>query len=306
MDAVGGTASDRKAGPRKRKKKVTNTTSLHAETSSQPTEGPSKKRTMKKRRRTANPTNSETLDLSSTLSVGIGTASSGNDSTADLNVQHETLRASGTKVSTVSLSVVDGKDSLAIGLAAETIEASAKGDVGSLEAGAEVEGADPTEEDGGPGGGVKTAEEDAGLSLEERRALKRKAKKARREAELLEKNLKDKEDAFTSNERKVFVGGINDEADVRKKFGKCGKFEFFSFPPGKGIAFITFTTEKGMLAALELDGTGHKGRTINVKIATHQKKISSAKGKSKGKGKGKDKGKTKGKGGSSKGLRTLS
>lgn len=307
MDAEGGTGSDRKGGSRKRKKKVTNTKSLLVYSSSQPTEGLSKKRKLKKKRKpVAHFINSETSNLGSTVAVGISSASPGKDSAADGTVQLETLSARGAEVSTVSAAVVNGKDSLSIGFAAETAEASAQGATGSPVADSEVAGAGPAEGDGGPGGDVNTEEEGAGLTLEERRALKRKAKKARRETELLEKNLKDKENAFTSNERKVFVGGINDEADVRKKFGKCGKFEHFSFPQNKGIAFITFTTEKGMLAALELDGKDHRGRTINVKVATHKKQIGGAKGKSKGKDKGKVKGKAKGKGGGRKGHRVLS
>jgi len=131
--------------------------------------------------------------------------------------------------------------------------------------------------------------------------LKRKAKRARRETDRSAKEVEQKEEQVMCNVRKVFIGGIEEEADVVKKFGKCGKYSFLSFPKdkltnkGKGIAFITFTTDKGFRNALKLDHTMHKGRTLNVKIAEHNDKGSKGEGKGKGKGKGGKGGKGKGK-----------
>merc|ERR1712118_284445 len=63
----------------------------------------------------------------------------------------------------------------------------------------------------------------------------------------------------------------------------------------KGIAFIKFTTQEGMDAALKFDNTDYGGRTINVSKAGEG---GGSKGKD-GKGKGKD-GKGKGKDGKGK------
>lgn len=138
----------------------------------------------------------------------------------------------------------------------------------------------------------------------ERRALKRKAKKLKREQELTNKFLDEREKKRDENEqlnvRKIFVGGFNFEQDVKKVFQKCGEFSDFSFPNDKqgrpmGIAFITFKTNGGFEEALKLDGSDYAGRQINVKIAAHRDGDHKGSGKRKGKGKGVSHRKGKGK-----------
>lgn len=123
----------------------------------------------------------------------------------------------------------------------------------------------------------------------------------------------------TSQDRKVFVGGLPleaNEATLRKTFGECGEIVSLkkiapSNPETKrGIVFIIYKTQEGFDKALVLDGTDYEGCTLKVKHAgdgrgdregkaRQRDNDSTPKGKGKdGKGKGKlgkGKGKVKGK-----------
>lgn len=106
---------------------------------------------------------------------------------------------------------------------------------------------------------------------------------------------------------KVFVGNVPytaEEASVRSIFEKCGDIAFFEMPLNdrfkpKGLAYITFTNEKSVNAALKLEGQDMGGRPLIVKLCTRDEaggKGKDGKGKDKG-AKGADaKGKSKGKG----------
>lgn len=71
----------------------------------------------------------------------------------------------------------------------------------------------------------------------------------------------------------VFVGGLPftvDEAALRKEFSKCGAISKLNMPlheftgTSKGIAFITYEDEEGMLAAMKYNGEEFKGRVLKV------------------------------------------
>jgi len=106
-----------------------------------------------------------------------------------------------------------------------------------------------------------------------------------------------------NNDLTVFVGGLSwsvDEETLKKDFGECGEVVNLRMPKNeegqsKGIAFIEFSSEEGLTAALKFDGDEYAGRTLKVNKAG-DKPAGDGKGKGKdGKGKGKD-GKGKGKG----------
>jgi len=93
---------------------------------------------------------------------------------------------------------------------------------------------------------------------------------------------------------KVFVAGIpwsTSEEQVKKDFEECGELTDFHMPKNeegkpKGIAFVTYSTQEGMDAALKFDGQDYGGRTLRVAVANA--KGEKGKGGDKGKGKGRD------------------
>jgi len=105
------------------------------------------------------------------------------------------------------------------------------------------------------------------------------------------------------NENTVFVRGLPfavTEDALKKDFAECGEIVSLKLPlneEGKprGIAFIKYTSQEGVDAAIKFDNTDYGGRNIYVSKAGEK----GDKGKD-GKGKGKD-GKDKGKGKKGKG-----
>jgi len=126
---------------------------------------------------------------------------------------------------------------------------------------------------------VKADEDDE----DEEEAAEPPAKKAKKSDDAAEANLK------------VFVAGIpwsTSEEQVKKDFEECGEVTDFHMPKNeegkpKGIAFITYSSQEGVDAALKFDGQDYGGRSLKVAIAQPRGE----------KGKGGDKGKGKGKGG---------
>jgi len=104
------------------------------------------------------------------------------------------------------------------------------------------------------------------------------------------------EGSSRDHERTVFIRGLPwavTEESLRKDFTECGEIETLRFPMNdegrpKGIAFIKYTEQDGVDAALKFDEKDYCGRTINVLKSGDA-------GGGKGKGKGKDKGKGKSK-----------
>lgn len=69
--------------------------------------------------------------------------------------------------------------------------------------------------------------------------------------------------------RQVFVGGLpfgTTEDILQKDFSECGNIVKLNMP-SKGIAFITFDTDDGVVAALKFNGTKYGDRTLKVNTA---------------------------------------
>eukprot|EP00931_Biecheleriopsis_adriatica_P006199 TRINITY_DN107647_c0_g1_i1.p1 TRINITY_DN107647_c0_g1~~TRINITY_DN107647_c0_g1_i1.p1 ORF type:complete len:414 (+),score=159.55 TRINITY_DN107647_c0_g1_i1:48-1244(+) len=130
----------------------------------------------------------------------------------------------------------------------------------------------------------KQAEEDVQDAEAEEIKPKKKAKAKTDEAEEVA-GASDDPEAF-----KAVVAGIPvmvDEKGVRKHFSQCGEILSLRLLKDKetwksrGIAFISFTDQVSLDAALELDGTDFRGRALAIQVA----KQGGAKGKGDGKGK---------------------
>lgn len=147
----------------------------------------------------------------------------------------------------------------------------------------------------------KQAAADALAAAEEPTEEQAPRKKAKTDAAAEEKEKKDLIDAGTE----VFVGGLPftcTEEALRKYFAKCGEIQSLKLPSGKGakkhnrgIAFITFSSEKGVRKAIKFNGEDYEGRALRVSADQRAKKedtvksdredtVKSDKGTSKGKG----------------------
>lgn len=79
-------------------------------------------------------------------------------------------------------------------------------------------------------------------------------------------------DSTSSSAFQVFVGNLPVQAaepPLRKHFRKCGKIATFLMPQSarncpKGLAYITYKTQKGFKKALSCHGTDFDGRTLEV------------------------------------------
>jgi len=104
----------------------------------------------------------------------------------------------------------------------------------------------------------------------------------------------------------VFCGGLPytvGEEQVRAHFADCGEIASVRMPKYedgtyKGMAFVRFTCDEHVEAAIKLDGSDVEGRSVTVRRATDTPRKGDGKGKDKD---GKDKGKGKGKDGKGKG-----
>lgn len=109
----------------------------------------------------------------------------------------------------------------------------------------------------------------------------------------------------------AFVIGLPftvDQSSVRKHFDDCGKIERLVLPSdengvSKGVAFVQFSDDDGMVNAIKLNDTNFGGRYIKVRKYDGPGQGSKGQGDKEGKGKGdkESKGKAKGKGKTGKG-----
>lgn len=104
---------------------------------------------------------------------------------------------------------------------------------------------------------------------------------------------------FHIDDLTVFIGGLPFSCTLdalRKEFSKCGEIQCVKLPGNlkgnRGIAFITYASEKGAQKAIKLDGEDYGGRTLRVNLAGEKRpeKVKDAKEGKDGKTKGNSKG----------------